>query len=196
MARLALAPPKRLDSPYLPGARSPDWIKTPLRRRADFVIGGWIPGHGANRHTVGAILLGAHAADGQLRFCGAVAAGMTARQRRLLTDQLVAVGRRATYPFAGPPHRFFVEHARWVPPVLVGDVEYREFRGSLRHALWKGLRLDGPRHSARLARASTASNSTWQPASASSGMMLSASLWDRPSLQGVKIMAVGTRRAT
>ena len=51
-------------------------------------------------------------------------------------------------------------------------------------------------YSARLARASTASNSTWQPASASSGSMLSASLCESPSLQGVKIIAVGTLRAT
>ncbi len=52
------------------------------------------------------------------------------------------------------------------------------------------------RYAVRFARATTASNSTWQPASASSGRMLSASLWLRPSLQGVKIMAVGTLRAT
>jgi bifunctional non-homologous end joining protein LigD len=30
----------------------------------------------------------------------------------------------------------------WVKPVLIGDVEYREFRGSLRHPSWKGLRAD------------------------------------------------------
>ena len=50
--------------------------------------------------------------------------------------------------------------------------------------------------STRFARATTASNSTWQPASASSGSMLSASLWLSPSLHGVKIIAVGTCRAT
>jgi bifunctional non-homologous end joining protein LigD len=27
-------------------------------------------------------------------------------------------------------------------PTLIGDVEYREFRGSLRHPSWKGLRVD------------------------------------------------------
>jgi hypothetical protein len=48
----------------------------------------------------------------------------------------------------------------------------------------------------RFARASTASNSTCAPASASSGWMLSASLCDNPSLHGVKIIAVGTCRAT
>ena len=51
-------------------------------------------------------------------------------------------------------------------------------------------------HTPRFARASTASNSTCAPASASSGSMLSASLCDSPSLHGVKIIAVGTCRAT
>src|SRR5262245_60269652 len=31
---------KRLESAYLPGRRSPHWIKTPLRRRSPFVVGG------------------------------------------------------------------------------------------------------------------------------------------------------------
>ena len=36
-----------------------------------------------------------------------------------------------------------VRAARWAEPVLVGDVEYREFTGdSLRHPSWKGLRPD------------------------------------------------------
>jgi bifunctional non-homologous end joining protein LigD len=30
----------------------------------------------------------------------------------------------------------------WAHPELVGDVEYQEFRDSLRHPSWKGLRPD------------------------------------------------------
>lgn len=44
--------------------------------------------------------------------------------------------------------------------------------------------------------ASTASASTRIPASAHSGVMLSASLWLKPPWQGQKIMVVGTWRAT
>ena len=33
-------------------------------------------------------------------------------------------------------------HAHWVTPALVGVVEYREFRGSLRRPSWIGLRAD------------------------------------------------------
>ncbi|WP_327151329.1 ATP dependent DNA ligase [Nocardia sp. NBC_01329] len=32
---------------------------------------------------------------------------------------------------------------RWVDPVLVGDIEYREYTGEgLRHPSWRGLRTD------------------------------------------------------
>ncbi|MGZ4585850.1 MAG: ATP-dependent DNA ligase [Mycobacterium sp.] len=75
---------KRLDSPYLAGRRSAHWIKTPLRRRSPFVIGGWLPGIGANHQSVGALLVGAHGADGQLHFCGVVGAGISGAQRRHL----------------------------------------------------------------------------------------------------------------
>jgi class 3 adenylate cyclase len=35
---------KHLDSTYTPGLRLRDWIKTPHRKRSEFVIGGWLPG--------------------------------------------------------------------------------------------------------------------------------------------------------
>lgn len=132
---------KRLDSTYVPGERTRDWIKTPLRQRSEFVVGGWLPGQGPNRHTVGAVLVGAHSPDGQLRFCGVVSAGMTAHHRRVLVDQLTPM-RRATPAFDGLARDFLGGHVRWVTPELVGDVEYRELRGTLRHASWKGLRAD------------------------------------------------------
>jgi bifunctional non-homologous end joining protein LigD len=33
-------------------------------------------------------------------------------------------------------------HAHWVRAEAVGDVEYRELGGLLRHPSWKGLRVD------------------------------------------------------
>lgn len=50
-----------------------------------------------------------------------------------------------THPFATTPPREDVARARWVEPVLVGEVEYRQFTrgdGRLRHASWRGLRDD------------------------------------------------------
>jgi bifunctional non-homologous end joining protein LigD len=132
---------KHLDSPYMPGQRSRDWIKTPLRQRGEFVVGGWLPGIGANRHNVAAVLVGAHNAEGRLQFCGVVGAGMSARESRRLTAVLPKLA-RATSPFKSLP-KDVARWALWATPVLVGDVEYREFnRGALRHPSWKGLRID------------------------------------------------------
>ncbi|MGY4646533.1 non-homologous end-joining DNA ligase [Mycobacterium sp. URHB0021] len=132
---------KHMDSPYTPGLRSRDWIKTPHRKRSEFVIGGWLPGMGINRHTVGAVLVGAHTTDGSLTFCGAVGAGLSGIERRRLTSALTPF-RRSTSPFAATPSDI-APYASWVEPVLVGDVEYREMnRSTLRHPSWKGLRVD------------------------------------------------------
>ena len=71
---------KRAASKYQPGRRSQAWLKTPLRRRAPVVIGGWVPsGHRAD--AVGSLLLGAHDDSGDLVYVGHVAWGFTERGR-------------------------------------------------------------------------------------------------------------------
>lgn len=112
----------------------------PLRKRSEFVIGGWLPGVGVNRHTVGAVLVGAYAADGGLTFCGTVGAGLGLTERRRLTRALEPLQRKAS-PFAQVPSDV-AAYARWVHAALVGDIEYKEFGTTLRHPLWKGLRAD------------------------------------------------------
>ncbi|WP_293003314.1 hypothetical protein [Mycobacterium sp.] len=131
---------KRLQSIYTPGIRSPDWIKTPLRKRANFVIGGWVPGSGVNRNTIGALLVGAYDSRGAFQFCGQVHAGLSARHRRYLMSEL---GSRAsaTSPFAGSGADVAAD-AHWVRPELIADIEYRELRKTLRHPSFRGLRRD------------------------------------------------------
>ncbi|GAB2984450.1 hypothetical protein GCM10017788_40560 [Amycolatopsis acidiphila] len=51
---------KRLRSPYQPGARYRDWIKTPLRETQEMVVGGRTPGDGRRTGPLGALLLGVH----------------------------------------------------------------------------------------------------------------------------------------
>ncbi|HET6551079.1 MAG TPA: DNA polymerase ligase N-terminal domain-containing protein, partial [Solirubrobacter sp.] len=57
---------KRLDCPYLPGRRSPGWVKVKNVRRIDVVIGGWVPGEGKRGGRLGALVLGYYQ-DGELR---------------------------------------------------------------------------------------------------------------------------------
>lgn len=67
-----------------------------------------------------------------------------AQRRTNLQERLEELERR-THPFATTPPREDVARARWVDPVLVGEVRYRQFTrgdGRLRHTSWRGLRQD------------------------------------------------------
>src|SRR5881397_1735560 len=57
---------KRLDSIYLPGARSPAWVNIKAFRTMECVIGGWTAGQGDRTKTLGALLLGVYR-DGKLQ---------------------------------------------------------------------------------------------------------------------------------
>jgi bifunctional non-homologous end joining protein LigD len=129
---------KRDDSSYRPG-RSTAWVKCVLRKRAEVVVGGWLPASRSRGTAVGALLVGAYDADGNLTFLGAVGTGFTAAERRRLATRLSDLV-CAACPFEGVPED--AAHARWVHPRLVGAVEYREFTTRLRHPSWKGERFD------------------------------------------------------
>lgn len=128
---------KRLDSLYVPG-RSRAWIKRPIRRTCELVIIGWSGGR-----QVGSLLLAGHDADGQLVVVSEVGTGFSGAERRRLYRLLVEVP-RSTSAAAGAPED---GPWRWVEPVYVGEVAYREYTGrGLRHGTWKGLRqraIDG-----------------------------------------------------
>lgn len=128
---------KRLASPYRPGARSRDWRKLKVRRRASVVIGGWAPGSGARAGQLGSLLVGCWQ-ERRLRYLGRVGTGFDAdelrRLGRLLDER--AVG---TPPFADV--RRVPSGARFVTPDLVCRVEYGDVTddGLLRAPSYKGL---------------------------------------------------------
>ncbi|MGH3986849.1 MAG: ATP-dependent DNA ligase [Pseudonocardiaceae bacterium] len=128
---------KRLGSRYEPGRRSGLWLKTVLRERREVVVSGWRTG--ANRR-LGAVMLGAYDTAGRLRYLGDVGSGFTESALDVLWDQLVDL-ERPDCPFGEPVD---ATGARWVAPVLVGEVEFRGVTRDhhLRYAAWKGLRVD------------------------------------------------------
>ncbi|WP_283135605.1 non-homologous end-joining DNA ligase [Rhizohabitans arisaemae] len=135
---------KRLDSPYLPGRRSGLWRKTKILQSREVVVGGWKPGAGRRSQTLGSLLVGIPHPAG-LRYCGHVGTGFTDATLRDLTALMRSIP-RATSPFtaaAGVP-REHAALARWVEPVLVGEVGFAEWTtaGVLRHPVWRGLRPD------------------------------------------------------
>ena len=136
---------KRLASRYYPGRRTLEWQKHPLIQTQEVIVCGWRPGKGRRDGMVGGLLLGAHdPGSGDLVYLGDVGTGFTERALHDLRARLDTL-ERDTSPFATEPAREDARHARWVEPVLVGEVVYRQFTRSdrrLRHAAWRGLRPD------------------------------------------------------
>jgi bifunctional non-homologous end joining protein LigD len=130
---------KRRDAPYS-SRRSGTWIKLKCGQRQEFVIGGYTDPQGA-RNGFGSLLLGTYDEDGKLHYAGNVGSGFKATSLRDLKarmDKLVA----DTSPFA--PSREIDKKAHWLKPTLVAEVSFGEWThsGSIRHAVFQGLRKD------------------------------------------------------
>lgn len=134
---------KRLDAPYLPGARSPLWTKHALTQTREVVVGGWRTGAGRRAGTLGALLLGAYDDEGALVYLGDVGTGFTDDALDHLREVLAPLA-RAESPFATEVPRDRARGAQWVEPSLVGEVVYRRMTPDrrLRHTSWRGLRPD------------------------------------------------------
>ena len=70
---------KRINSPYLIGKRSSDWLKIKVTHTADFEVIGCVPTRGEK--AVRALLLGERV-QGRLMYKGKVGSGLTRRQRQ------------------------------------------------------------------------------------------------------------------
>jgi bifunctional non-homologous end joining protein LigD len=123
---------KRLDSPYRPGQRTNCWIKVKNKRRARLVVGGFLPGE----RRVGAVLLGYHDRDGELRYAGRAGSGLKESDVQRLLEQTTE---RKTSPFKGTPKP--PRGSVYVKPELVAEVEFTDWteEGLLRHPTYKGL---------------------------------------------------------
>jgi bifunctional non-homologous end joining protein LigD len=134
---------KRLDSVYEPGRRSGAWLKIKHRQRARLVVGGWMPGEGGRRGSIGSLLVGYYepaqpdADSPRLRYAGRVGSGLTDSDLRHLSSLLEPL-RRGGSPFEGrqPPRT-----AIFVEPRLVVEVEFAEWTRTrtLRAPTFRGL---------------------------------------------------------
>jgi bifunctional non-homologous end joining protein LigD len=131
---------KRIDCPYEPGRRARNWIKIKNVRQSDVVVGGWTPGEGGRSSTLGALAIGFHDDEGELRYAGKVGSGF-AHAELTRVQRLLEPLAREDSPFTGrqPP-----KGTRFVEPELVAVVEYRDITnsGTLRAPTYKGLRDD------------------------------------------------------
>lgn len=130
---------KRADAPYGAG-RSRAWLKVKCLQRQEFVIVGFTA-PARSRVGFGALLIGAHDADGALRYCGKVGTGFDDAMLATLHARLAKL-ERDTPPVIDP--RRAERGARWVTPRLVAEISFTEWTddGKLRHPVFVGLRTD------------------------------------------------------
>ena len=135
---------KRLGSPYV-CRRSSDWIKLKCKHRQEFVIVGFTDPKGS-RNAFGALLLGLHDRDsGELRYAGKVGTGFTEATLNSIHQQLKPLQVKKV-PVVNPPTGVELKGVHWLKPELLAEVAFAEMTkdGSVRHAVFHGLRDDKP----------------------------------------------------
>jgi bifunctional non-homologous end joining protein LigD len=135
---------KRLDSRYIWGKRTRDWLKIKTHGEQEFVIAGYTKGTGRRASSFGSLVLGYYR-GGELVYAGNVGTGFNTKE----IDKLLALLRplkRSNSPFPEVPTMPKVRKSDviWVEPKLVCEVEFAEWThdGRLRAPSYKGLRED------------------------------------------------------
>ena len=120
-------------SPYVPGQRSPFWLKVKAVKSDDFVVIGWL-----GEKPFDALLVGYHE-DERLLPCGTVGGGYDDLTARAIAD---AMGQLATEESPLDPPPIMVNPVHWVRPELVVSIRYSEWSpdGTLRFPIFNGLR--------------------------------------------------------
>jgi DNA ligase D-like protein (predicted ligase) len=128
---------KHRDSTYVPGQRSPFWLKIKAVKSDDFVVIGSTPG-GRPGEPFGALLVGYHE-QGRLLPCGAVGGGYDDEAAEAIAGRLTELAADASPLLPAPVMTGLV---RWCRPELVISIRYSEWApdSTLRFPIYNGLR--------------------------------------------------------
>ena len=120
-------------SPYVPGQRSPFWLKVKAVKSDDFVVVGWM-----GERPFDALVVGYHE-DGRLLPCGTVGGGWDDEVQGSIRDSLSQLASE-TSPLDPPP--VMVKPVHWCRPEVVVSVRYSEWSpdGTLRFPIFNSLR--------------------------------------------------------
>ena len=131
----------KLASATYRSGRTKAWLKSKCIDSGEFVVIGYVPST-TQRRTVGSLVLGT-LAKGQLVYAGRVGSGFSTATADDLWRRLETIRIDAPDLAVLPPPEMR-RNVRWAKPLLVAEVEMRGWTadGILRHAVFKGLRLD------------------------------------------------------
>ena len=111
---------KMKDSPYLPGNRGDSWLKTPTRKRQEFVIGGWAESD--KSRSFKSLLFGAYT-NGKLEWIGRSGGGYKEKEMPGILKQLQAIEIDKS-PFHNKVLDTKGARTHYVKPKLVANFEF------------------------------------------------------------------------
>ncbi|HYL07308.1 MAG TPA: hypothetical protein VEU76_02090, partial [Candidatus Udaeobacter sp.] len=124
---------KHMQSPYVPGQRSPFWLKVKAVKSDDFVVIGWM-----GERPFDALVV-AYLEEGRLLPCGTVGGGYDDEAMDLVGRRLAEL---ATDVSPLEPSSIMTKPIHWVRPELVVSIRYSEWSpdGTLRFPIFNGVR--------------------------------------------------------
>lgn len=132
---------KKRDSKYIEGDRGNDWLKTPTRKRQEFVIGGWAESDKARSFK--SLLFGAYE-NGKFTWIGRSGGGFKDKEMPGILKKLQAIEIEES-PFVNKVLDTKGAKMHWVKPQLVANFEFATWTktGRIRKpATFLGFRLD------------------------------------------------------
>jgi bifunctional non-homologous end joining protein LigD len=146
---------KKRDSRYDPGKRNLNWLKLPLKKKQEFVIGGFRPETKTKTtHDTFQLLIIGYYKGKNLIYAGKVRIGLNPMNRKSLIAAMRPLIQKKC-PFANLPNSKTdhfgesitaddMDNYVWIKPKLVAAVAFTEWTDGcvLRHAAFEGLRED------------------------------------------------------
>jgi bifunctional non-homologous end joining protein LigD len=141
---------KKADSEYIPGARTPNWVKIKTSTRQEVIIGGYTSNEGSSK-LFSSLLVGVMK-NGKLQYTGKIGTGFTQKMQSDMMKKFKPLIRKSPsfedVPDINKPSRFRPDPpkatATWLKPELIAEVSYREMTsdGVMRHPSFEGMRED------------------------------------------------------
>jgi bifunctional non-homologous end joining protein LigD len=127
---------KSIDSEYVPGERTSNWLKIPIAEQKHYVIGGWVDTKAVGR-PYGTLLVG-HYDNGKLYYMGNSSHGMKDKDTFQLAKNLRAMEVPSS-PFANIEEIPKYDNAKhWVKPKIVASFKQKNLvtaLGERRHQI-------------------------------------------------------------